>query len=89
VVLSETRQDRRVYGAFWRAIWGLKISDIWGHPLYHARELVPWNARDSWRAIRVLISLIPGQFRRRDASGAHLQQDIPAPNLRRRSILEE
>jgi hypothetical protein len=59
-----------------------------GAILYHARDLVPRNARDSWRAIGVLVSFIPGQFRGRDASGV-LQQDIPAPKLRQRRIFEK
>src|SRR5437773_9074396 len=66
-----------------------KISYISRHPLHHPRNLMPRNARDSWRPGRVLIGLVPGQFRGRDASGTHLHQHIPTSDLRQWCILEK
>ena len=66
-----------------------KISYISRHPLHHPRNLMPRNARDSWRPVRVLIGLVPCQFRGRDASGTHLHQHIPTSDLRQWCILEK
>jgi hypothetical protein len=67
----------------------VKISYISRHPLHHARNLMPRNARDSWCSVRVLIGLVPSQFRGSDASGTHLHQHVPTSNLREWRILEK
>src|SRR5262252_1517611 len=66
-----------------------KIRDVRRHPFDNARDLVARNARNPRRAVGVLITFIPGQFRRRDASGAYSYQHIPTPHLRQWCILEK
>ncbi len=66
-----------------------KISYISRHPLHRPRNLMAQDARDPWRPVRVLIGLVPSQFRGRDASGAHPHQHIPTSDLRQWGILEK
>src|SRR5262249_2627593 len=52
-------------------------------------DFMSGDARDSRRAVCVLIGLVPGQLGGRDACGKHSYEHISSPNLRRGCILEK
>src|SRR5215831_14064953 len=66
-----------------------KIVGVGCHALNHARDFMSGDARDSRRAVGVLIGLVPGQLGGRDACGKHSYEHISSPNLRRGCILEK
>ncbi len=66
-----------------------KIVGVGCHALNHAHDFMSGDARDSRRAVGVLIGLVPGQLGGRDACGKHSYEHISSPNLRRGCILEK